>query len=235
MSNLSKAEVKQLRALMSKASMSPKPTPSGGRNKSRRKRKNTVPQGIPAALTLPPNASATTSRSRRSGNNPGSGTVTIKRSEFLGEITVPKSSSTAGGIFSVTPASINWLSKIAGNFQTVVWHVVVFKWRPAVGTSQGGTLCLGMDWSSTQTSVPDRKNVQAFSPSIEVPFWQSANLNLPRSKLMTRREYILDSKSQTDQGPGILCWALKTSPLTVDTFLGDLWIDYSVTLSGPKT
>jgi len=125
------------------------------------------------------------------------------------------------------------LGKLAGTFEKIIWHNMRIYWKPAVGTTYGGLVTLGVDWNSAKLAS-SRSDVAAYTPSSTCAVWSdmsSAPLVLSQAKLMTRKEFIIGADAKVDRGPGTLVVGVSIpKPDTVT--LGEIWISYSATLSG---
>lgn len=186
---------------------------------------------VPAAMAGP-----SVPRGGRVSGSPGS--ICITRAELLKSITMPAKESSLDSIFQLELASgsvMPWLSSLAALFDQYAWRRVSLMWKPAVATSVSGSMVIGMMWD-VRSKVVDRAKVQALSPSSEGPLWQGQRLNLPGSRLQTRKWYEISKEAnKEDKGPGGVCVSVKMDSSEQERFLGDLWMEYEVVLAGPTT
>lgn len=162
-------------------------------------------------------------RARRAGGvNADGGVFKISRNELLGEVK-------GGQIFSVSlaPMSWTWISTISKSFERFTIHSATLEWKPAVGTTEAGLCCYGVDWNANSTPTT-RAQILAYTPVQDNPVWQPSTLVLPSSKLMTRKEY---STADTKDIPGIIVASCTSDPAKV---AGELWIRYDISMYGTR-
>lgn len=180
--------------------------------------------GLPAAFVGGPR-----------GNFAGEGTVRIARSEIMYSVEVSVQGTNFNRATIIEPANqtMPWLYKMSSLFDQIVWENCEFSYKPACGTSFGASLVMGVDWDPQATDA-SRSKVQACSPVVECAAWQPITLVLPKTRLQSRRIYVRNSSSPADRAPGVLLVNLKCSAADRQTFVGDVWVKYSVVLMGPS-
>lgn len=215
--SLSQREIGQLRALLSKATISP-PAPKSKKRRTRRKRKNNNPKPIGAGVTRVTNAP----------NANKMGEVVATRRELLSTI---KISSSESGVVDLNPSSdvMAWLQKLTAAFERIEWLSATLHWQPHVGANTSGSVAFGVDWGASPSSTT-RAKVLATTPCYESPVWQAGNLVLPQKYLMSRRYYLISSKADANSCPGSVIWSLAGG--SSGTSYGEIWITYKVRLSG---
>lgn len=177
-----------------------------------------------------PNPKAT--KGKNKGGATASGTIRIRRRELLRAIKVK----TDPTFVELGPDNFPWLKNLAKSFDRLKWHSCQFHWRPAVATTVGGMLMMGMDWDSNSGTTLTMEAISAMTPVYEAPLWQMGQLNLPAGRLMTRKEYLIrkDPKETSDDGfsryPGYLCYVATGTDANTDA--GHLWVEYDVTMFG---
>lgn len=166
------------------------------------------------------------------------GSIRIRRNEFLVEI----KTGNGGGALAINIASFTWASKIAAAFDRATYHKVVFRYKAAVGTNVNGMISFSFDWDSNQAATVNRNIVLAATPVNDHPVWQSSTMALPPSRLMTRKEYNMFAPKSAvgtdyDNCPGYLLYATTATKGTAtdDFVVGELWIDYDISLFGPTS
>lgn len=166
-------------------------------------------------------------RRRGLGINP-EGQVRVSRTELLVEL----NGSTSKAI-DMSLGNFTWLKMLATAFDRVTWHSAELMWKPAVGTTTDGLVAYGVDWNSSPKSNWVRKDILALTPIADHPVWQTTEcepLVLPSQKLMSRKEYFIQSSNKTETQPGtILIACTGTDQAKVH---GELWIRYDVSLFG---
>nr|UJG28002.1 VP3 [Bayan-Khairhan-Ula Melophagus solemo-like virus] len=198
--------------------------------RSRRRKAGARMQPVPAGVTVQPNPLASRPRrARRSGRN-GSGQVSfssdvkVSRTEYLLPITGEI------GSLDLHPSTFPFLKGISGHFARYKWTKLVIIYKPACGTMISGALTFGIDWSNSG-KYTTKAQVTALTPVRDSAVWQSFSMALPSSHLQSRREYVLSSKDVNDSQPGRL-WFYNSASAGSNVNVGDLWVTYSITLSG---
>lgn len=127
---------------------------------------------------------------------------------------------------------------MSSSFERYRWESVQIYWRGATGTTFGGLIAFGVDWTgrSKLSGVGiDRKKVTGLTPLCDVPVWTDSTnrpLSLPKGELQTRPWYGLGDVTEIDAGPGNLAFSVYHDTVTSEKFLGEFWIRYRVLLQG---
>lgn len=172
-------------------------------------------------------AKAGKSKKKKRGTKKGSGniqegTIRFSKTELLVSI------EGNNGNVVLSPNSFPFLRNLSSSFERYRWEKLIIHYKPSVGSVVAGAITFGVDWSHVSLKT-DRAGISAYSPVYDSPVWQTGKLVLPIVKLASRREYILDAVDVNDASPGTLCWA-STNKAAV----GDLWIEYSITMLGTR-
>lgn len=147
---------------------------------------------------------------------------------------VTMTTTTKEGHVDMVPSSFSFLKGLGAVFERVQWKKIHFFWKPAVGTTFGGLITVGFDWDWSGQDA-DRAAVSAYTPSKTWPLWadgEKSPLVLPPSKIMSQKWYMPQQRDWSTKGPGKLYWAVDASAVTVATVVGELWVDYTVLMSG---
>lgn len=175
------------------------------------------------------------------------GEVTTTRSELLTDLAVSTGTSVSGSVI-LSPANFPWFKNIAKAFERVRWNSCVLEYRPAVGANTDGVVALGLDWGAQSATVDeasglwklvrsvDKNDVLACVPSVDTPVWNRVpSLIVPANRLQSRAWYDLPKDVKTDSvfdaAPGSVLYHVSGS--AAKTY-GELWVKYSVTLSGTR-
>lgn len=204
---------------------------SKSQRRRRRRNRNTRPANSAGRFIAPATRNPNPSRVRNPRGITPSGSIRIRRKEFLGQVK-GNTTGTASSYYSLSPTSFPWLKNLAKSFDRYKWHSCVIYWKPAVATTQAGIFIMGLDWDSQTTATLDMEWVAALTPVSEVPVWQMCQLVAPPSKLMTRKEYFITGDTKADQvdlTPGYLAWSVSSK---LDDVVGHLWVEYDMTLFG---
>lgn len=234
---MNRSQVNQLVQCFQKL-LSGQPAPKRRRQRRRRTAAAVQPQLMAGPAPKP-------QRVRRPRPNAGlaQGEVRLARTELLYTV----ASSPIGSAIFLAPDNLPWLKNLAKAFERYKFHKLVIEYRPLVGTTQGGSIALGIDWASASTTAdmdvdsdlyvlvgaaPTKAKVMACTPSIDMPSWQSGKLVVPASRLMSRAWYELGTiptdTSVYDFGPGFLA---QISSLASS---GEIWLHYDITMTGTK-
>lgn len=134
------------------------------------------------------------------------------------------------------PSNFSFLKTFADVFERIKWHTLHVYWKPAVGTTYGGLVAYAVDWDSVG-SLANRQQISAYTPNVSHAVWQDGQrqpLVLPPARLMSRQWYTPESGDAVDKQPGRLMISASGTSSTAETLLGELWVQYTVTLSGTK-
>lgn len=162
--------------------------------------------------------------------------MTVSRSELLQSFT----SNDRGLIESslemiVTGANFPWLGKVASSWERVAWHKCHLTWRPFVGTTANGSVAYGPDYSFKGSG--DRAFVTALSPVADHPVYlctEGRPLVVPQHMLQSRKWYLTTKSTVSDVAESApFKLAFNASGVSKTALIGELWVHYTVTLSGP--
>lgn len=160
------------------------------------------------------------------------GSMRITREEML----VAVMSNAPEGLVVLSPANFPWLKGISANFERFVANSMRIYYKPAVGTATDGLIVYGVDWNPDNGGNTTRSGIQQLTPVNDHPLWQDSRgqpLILPKSRLQTRKEYLLTSTQKSDSSVGYL--AYNAGPKTdVVKFYGELWVKYDISFFGTK-
>lgn len=172
-------------------------------------------------------------RTRRP-RNAGSGEIVVRRKELLAEF---KTAAEGGDIlkkFALIPKTMTWLKTLAKAFEKYQWLSVKAMWKPAVGTVVGGLVTLGMRWDEADQDPASRTAIVALTPNRTHAVWEDGErlpLIIPTDKLQTRKWYIVGGKG-SDGGPGQIEIGVSTSEKGI--LMGELWVEYTIRMSGTQ-
>lgn len=161
------------------------------------------------------------------------GELRIRKKELLESLSLEEGKTEIVQSKEIVPDTFPWLKGVATSFEKVKWHSMKMYWKPAVGTTEGGLVTMGVRWESGKVS-DNRVTVAALTPSATGAVWEDGEkrpLVVPPARLMTRAWYIIGAKD-SDAGPGTLEVGVTGSPGKV---LGEVWVEYTVTLAGTKS
>lgn len=145
---------------------------------------------------------------------------------------------TYGKALSLNPSSacMPWLAGLLKSFEQLVWHRMNITWVPQVGATTAGSVAIGVDWASKLSDTDaTRAKVAALTPVLDVPLWQRGSLTVPPQRLQSRRFYTTDTSDPYDSCPGSLLVNVTTNADLKSKPVGEIWIDYSVSLYGTKS
>lgn len=210
-------QMAQILSLLQKMQVGSSTTPGSKKRRRNRKKRRANPNGM--SLT---------------GGSAGDGGITISRTELAVSIQLPAKTSSTVGHVDLIPDSFAFLKSLWKSFDRVRWGKIAIFYKPAVGTTYGGLVSVGMDWDWGSDDVA-RVNVSAFTPNFACAAWadtEARPMVLPVSRLQSRTWYLPRTTAWQEKGPGKLHYAVDgTSDDKVHT-VGELWISYTVQFSG---
>lgn len=175
-------------------------------------------------------------KAKKNINRLEEGAVTVSRHELLGDISMGVNKSSAVGHFDLIPDSFGFLKNLMKSFERIRWKKIHVYYKPAVGSTYGGLVTVGMDWDWASEDV-SRAKLAGMTPSFTCAAWndtESRPMIIPPARIQARAWYSpnLSSADYIDKGPGKLHWACNGDSSTSTKILGELWIAYTVDLLG---
>lgn len=203
-----------------------------------KKRKGGTPS-VPAASSAQAGTSGGGRRRRRKVAVPATmaanGEVVVSRSELITLVQLSASQASVAGQFDLFPSSFKWLANLWKSFERVKWMSCSVRWVPAVGTTYGGLISYGVDWTFQKNQIK-RDAISALTPSKAHALWvdsSSAPLVLPQRMLQSRLWYV-DGAESADKGPGRVCYCVDGTSTAGTQTVGEFWVTYRVCLSGTR-
>lgn len=164
------------------------------------------------------------SKKKKNSSNVGvDGSIRMSRMEYLADV-----KGATGDYKVLKPDTFVFLNKIAGAFERITWHSLRIEYKAVVGTTKDGYCRVGVEWGSKVTTNVTKDVVAGLTPNMDTPIWQSATLNVPASKLQTKKEYSLDTGTDIPGSILIFCAGQK------DAVVGEIWVHYDVSLYGTR-
>lgn len=159
--------------------------------------------------------------------------VTITKSDLLGTVSVPAQQARQNGSYPIRCSGITFLKTLSASFERVKFLSVRIEYKPAAAMTQAGLVSMGMDWNWTDAKKT-RADIAAYQPTATSAVWKSMQFTLPANRLQTRQWYSTDAGvAGLDAGPGTIAWAVESGNSgSTQLTLGEVWIHYSVMLSG---
>lgn len=180
-------------------------------------------------------SSGKTQRRRRRGRRGGGldGSMTVSRTEYIMDVPKTGEAPQSGKTYmDMSMDNIPTLKHFVASFEHVRWNSCQLMYKPSVSNNTAGMVAYAADYSFTSTGK-DRKSVGAHMPGTSHAVWDSTSpsLTVPSSQLMSRRLYATKAVTATikDSAP----FRLLAASSAADT-PGEIWIRYSVTLSGVR-
>lgn len=210
-----------------------------------KKKKNTASNGskkVTVVVKQPqPQPGPSGVKPKRKGPGPSSsqGMMSLRRSELVTAVTVPKSQAVFTGVYGFDMYTLPYLKRFKDLFERWVVHSVKYTFKTACPSTQGGRVQMGFDWSGTASTGMERAQVAMYVPSVGGVIWRDFQMTLPARELMSRRFYQTSSATadKVDSRPGVLVVradALMSAASSVDFIVGEIWVEYSVKLMDPR-
>lgn len=180
---------------------------------------------------------------RRGGNRggrAGDGEITISRKELFKSITTDATGKKSD-YADLVPSNFNVLKHLAKSFERIKWLKCHVYYKPAVGTTKGGLITIGVDWdfSAPEATKITRLVATGFTPSSTCAIWddmEDRKMVLPANRLMSRQWYheiSTGTSDRYDEAPGRLVYAVETSD-ALNSLVGEIWVEYTVVMSGTQ-
>lgn len=238
MSVLTKGEVNNLVGLVKKLDVG---NNSNKRPRRRRTRRNNRVLGptmsttaMPAAINVAVESSGSRRRRRARGNGAvADGSVRLKRREIFVDFKPTDGIVQDVVDFYPDSSSLPFLKKYFDIYEKVEFHSVRIDYVPAVGSSTNGRIIFGYDASGDKSAPTKRADVAMLMPVVDVPVWQPGHINLNKNQLMSRKNYSIHNFGTEGENPGALKYRVDVDKTTTTT-VGEFWVSYDLTLSGPR-
>lgn len=215
-------------------------TVSGSKKKNRRRRKaKSVQNASQPGLVGVAGGSTSRKRSKKQGTKSVNGQLTLTRREYLRDVKVSKPTTDGtladwSDYIDMIPSNLSLLSKFT-MFDRVKWNKFHLFYKPGVGSTFNGFVSYGVLWAFNETSAT-RSQISALTPNRSHALWfdgETTPLVCPVSKLQTRPWYTpTDANDAVERAPGRILITTSCPDAKATAVVGELWVDYSVTLTG---
>lgn len=212
-------------------------------NKSGRRRRRQRKAQVAVAAQTPvgqPGMPARPNPRNGTGRVAGSGTqMRVSRGELCKVLTTGDKGD-ASTVIPLDPLrskeNFPWLAGLAASWDRIQWHRLSLSWRSSVGTTSDGSVAYGPDFNSPPSGTKiTRKDVVSLQPCHDHPVWQSTDsrkLAIPVGMLRSRNQFVMGASDLNDATPCSVVIYVQGAAAT--KVVGELWIDYDVTFSGPR-
>lgn len=175
-------------------------------------------------------------KSAKKSSTASDGRIVLSRKELLATVSLDANSSSSVANTPLSPSSLPFLKGLSKNFELFRWDRVSLFYKPAVGSTYGGLVTIGVDWDGANVPTT-RAGVSALSPNRTVPAWQdseSTPMSLPLERLRSRPWYVPQSSASdtTDKYPATIVYALDGTSAKNKQTVGEIWISYQCTMQG---
>lgn len=192
--------------------------PRRGRSASRRRR---------------PNQSRSRSRKRGQSRGPPNNRANeaiVSGKEKLCDVKLTASGTFAGKVM-LSPKDDSWqggrAKAMADLFEEMQWMHCVLEWVPNVGTTEGGNVCIGIDWDAKPPDTIDSAHVMTCTPSCMTPLYQRKSLSLNVARYQYQKWLRVHSGQPIS---AVLIYA--TGP--AGKVAGSILVDYSIKFQGGR-
>jgi hypothetical protein len=166
------------------------------------------------------------------------GTCVIRYSERWTAIASMGEGAKTVNYFSPGGSGMPWLDSFGRMFDQYKVRRVRVSYKPAVGTTTGGFLVMGVDYDPRE--VPTTAGVSILAPRVAGPVWQEMNLTVDPTRAQKAR-WMYCSSSPSNPVPGSMSDIMQTAfaivtdlDMTVTATAGSLWCEYEVEFTGPQ-
>lgn len=181
------------------------------------------------------------SKSKKKSNssmsvNAGIGSSRIKRRYPVMTVKAETASNKGNGSVSIDASEgLFGLDKLGAVFERSKWYAAKFWYKPAVGSTVGGMVSVGIDWDLASAAT-DRAGVSHYSPSFTCAVsadCEARPMVLPAAKLMSRNWLCHNDKTATpNSSVGSLVWAVEGDSADKGKVYGEIWVEYDVLFDG---
>lgn len=200
----------------------------------RRNRRRNTAVPTPGTSTTPVSNPMRSRRRRRQRNgcNLTEGEIRLRRRELLTTVEVKAGTSSVLSQVDLEASKFKFLASLYNSFERIKFHRLAIVYKSAVGTTVGGMITYAIDWTCS-SDPKDRATLSSYTPNMSHPVWESpkAGIQLPAARLQSRAWYVNNSAADiVDRCPARLLYAAEAAPQVV----GEIWVEYDVTMSGTK-
>lgn len=176
-----------------------------------------------------------TSRKRKGKANSPANSLTLTRRELLISLNVTNDGLGVSAFVPIIPANMNFLKKFS-MFDRVRWNKLEFFYKPCVGSTTDGSVSYGVKWAFDAQAKKNRGDISQLTPNASHAIWfdgEARPMRCPLQKLRTRMWYDPgDTSDNVEQGPGVFYVSADAPDKKKGFLIGEIWVDYSVTLMG---
>lgn len=174
-------------------------------------------------------------------NNGGLKEIRIKHREFVSDI-ITSNLNYDFKQRTVNPGmdeSFPWLHKMAGAFESYVFNSLTINFVTSMGTDTNGAIAIIPDYDASDDNAEQSKSqLLAYQDSVRGPVWSNLKMQCTRKNLRKRTSLYIREKALSDNNDIKLYDALNYSVLVTglpaDQFIGELWMEYDITLMTPQ-
>ena len=159
--------------------------------------------------------------------------VRIRHREYLQDIDVTASTDARITLALNPGITFPWLSGIANAFEKYRFHSLKFEFVTATATTTTGAIALAPDYDPDDIDFAlTKRQLYMFDGVVRGPLWHSLALvfKCPNREFFVREHHHDDSLKWHDPGQLIVD---VTSPSVTST-IGELWVEYDITLRIPE-
>lgn len=218
-------------------------------NKGKRTLKKSPPRNPknvgPGKLSTAPVAIGRQNRSPKANiRSMSNGDCRITHREYIQDVTAQGASPSLfkSEGFPVNPGMPNtfpWLSQIAPRFEKYLFHKLIFRFETEAPTSLGGSLILTLDYDASDPAPASKVQAMSYKNAVRSAPWEECSHFSAKEDLSQQKAYFVRSGSNPvstdiklyDVGNLFIC---SQNVLTGGATLGELYVEYDVTLQTPQ-
>lgn len=165
----------------------------------------------------------------------------IKKKEFIQN--VPSASSFTVNTIECNPGlegMFPWLSQIAMSFEKYEFHEIRFYFETSQSTFVPGTISFAPEFNVADEPPVSKSELFEYAFVKRSPVWKNFSQNYPKKAVMNFKEYYTRNSEPTGNSdkklydPFYLIIAVDGVPDTAGSFIGELWVEYDVSLTLPQ-
>lgn len=206
------------------------------KNKSRQS--DTITQ-TSRRVSVPVSQSLVTTTGRPRSKMRPNGDINIRHREYFADVqgatafTVTRTQSINPGSTQMFP----WLSQVASNYESYLFNSLVFTYEATCSSITAGNVSLIVDYDPDDAAPFYKAQALAYRGSVNSPSWASCQHRSDIEDLRKQKTYLVlrgqpPSDSLISYSVGKLNIACEGS--TNGAVLGNMWVDYDVTLMTPQ-
>lgn len=163
------------------------------------------------------------------------GRVRVRHTEYIADVSGSVAFNTTK--FVVNPGNsvtFPWLSKVAQQYESYLFHDLRFEYQTQSATSATGMVVLSMDYDALDASPVDKVQARSYANTVKTAPWQNCTHVSDVRDMRKRKTYYVSSSGINSLSADVSNLFVCTSGQAGSTIVGELYAHYDVELMTPQ-